>query len=74
MHIERFSHGMCLYQVMMTLHFLNDVVNDLEFDTKIDNYVTYVIIATTLESEPTCKLIKSQTGSCFLYQVGQARL
>ena len=22
------SHGMCLYQVMMTLHFLNDVVND----------------------------------------------
>ena len=21
------SHGMCLYQVMMTLHFLNDVVN-----------------------------------------------
>ena len=24
------SHGMCLYQVMMTLHFLNDVVNDAE--------------------------------------------
>ena len=22
------SHGMCLYQVMMTLHFLNDVAND----------------------------------------------
>ena len=24
------SHGMCLYQVMMTLHFLNDVANDAE--------------------------------------------
>ena len=24
------SHGMCLYQVMMTLHFLNDVDNDAE--------------------------------------------
>ena len=24
------SHGMRLYQVMMTLHFLNDVVNDAE--------------------------------------------
>ena len=22
------SHGMCLYQVMMTLHFLDDVVDD----------------------------------------------
>ena len=25
------SHGMCLYQVMMKLHVLNDVVNDIEF-------------------------------------------
>ena len=24
------SHGMCLYQVMMTLHFLNEVANDFE--------------------------------------------
>ena len=24
------SHGMCLYQVMMTLHFLNDVAYDAE--------------------------------------------
>ena len=24
------SHGMCLYQVIMTLHFLNDVVNDFK--------------------------------------------
>ena len=24
------SHGMCLYQVMMTFHFLNDVANDAE--------------------------------------------
>ena len=24
------SHGMCIYQVMMMLHFLNDVANDAE--------------------------------------------
>ena len=24
------NHGMCLYQVMMTLHFLNDVAYDAE--------------------------------------------
>ena len=24
------SHGMCLYQVMMTLHFLNDIADDAE--------------------------------------------
>ena len=24
------SHGMCLYQVMMMLHFFNDVANDAE--------------------------------------------
>ena len=24
------SHGMCLYQVMMTLQFLNDIANDAE--------------------------------------------
>ena len=40
---------MCLYQVMMTLHILNDVIND----TKIYNYV----IMASLKSEPTCKLI-----------------
>ena len=28
------SHGMCLYQVMMTLHFLNNVVNDAESTQK----------------------------------------
>ena len=33
----------CVYQVIMTLHFLNDVVGDVESDPKIDNYV---IIAT----------------------------
>ena len=26
--------GMCLYQVMMTLHFLNDVANDAESTQK----------------------------------------
>ena len=25
------SHGLCLYQVMMTLHFLNDVANDTDW-------------------------------------------
>ena len=24
------SHSVCLYQIMMTLHFLNDVANDAE--------------------------------------------
>ena len=34
------THGMCLYQVMMTLHFLKDVANDAESThTKIENYV-----------------------------------
>ena len=29
------AHGMCLYQVMMMLHFLNDVVNDAESIQKL---------------------------------------
>ena len=29
------AHGVCHYQVMMTLHFLNDVANDTESTTKI---------------------------------------
>ena len=28
------SHGMCLYQVMVTVHFLNDVANDAESTQK----------------------------------------
>ena len=28
------SHDMCLYQVMMTLHFLNGVANDAELTKK----------------------------------------
>ena len=28
------SHGMCLYKVMMTLHFLNDVANEAESTQK----------------------------------------
>ena len=43
------SHGMCLYQVMMTLHFLNDVANDDESTQKIDHY----IIFTSLKNEST---------------------
>ena len=38
--------------IIMTLHVLNDVVNDVEFDTKLDNYA----MIASLKSEPTCKL------------------
>ena len=48
------SHCMCLYQVIMTLHFLNDVVNDIE-SMRIP-IITSIIIA-ILKSESTCKLI-----------------
>ena len=51
------SHGMCLYQVMMTLHFLNDVANDAE---QIKNYV----IITSLRSETMGKLINRIPDSC----------
>ena len=43
------SHGMCLYQVILTLHFLNGVVNDAESTQKIDHYV----ILASLKSEST---------------------
>ena len=33
------SQGMCFYQVLMMLHFLNDVAFDAESNTKIENYV-----------------------------------
>ena len=45
----------------MTLHFLNDVVNDIE-PHKI---YKYVIIA-SLNSEPACKLINREPGSRLL--------
>ena len=35
-------HGMCLYQVMMTLHFLNDVVDDIESTQKSVNMSSLV--------------------------------
>ena len=28
--IHCLAHGMCLYQIIMTLHFLNDVANDAQ--------------------------------------------
>ena len=43
------SHGMCLYQVMMTLHFLNDITNDAKSIQKIDHYVIFA----SLKSEST---------------------
>ena len=47
------SHGMCLNQVMMTLHFLNEVANDTESTQKSKNY----IIIASLKSETMGKLI-----------------
>ena len=47
------SHGMCLYQVMMTLLFLNDVANDAESIQKMENY----IIISSKKSETMGKLI-----------------
>ena len=53
------SHGMCLYQVMMTLHFLNNFANDAEsINTKIENY----IIIASLKSETMDKLINRMPG------------
>ena len=52
----------------MTLHFLDNLVFDVESTRK------HIIIA-SLKSELTCKLINIIAGSCFfLYQVYQARL
>ena len=45
-------NGMCLYQVIMTLHFLNKVANDAE-STNNENYV----IITSLKSETMGKLM-----------------
>ena len=43
------SHGMCLYQVIVTLHFLNVVANVAELTQKIDHNV----ILASLKSEST---------------------
>ena len=47
------SHGMCHYQVMMTLHFLNDITYDAE-STKNRK----LVIIASLKSETMGKLIK----------------
>ena len=47
------SHGMCLYQVMMMSHVLNDVANDAGSTQKIDHYV----IIASLKYETMGKLI-----------------
>ena len=47
----------------MTLHFLSDIVNDIEsIDTILDNYV----IIASLKSESTCKVIHRIPGSRLL--------
>ena len=56
------SAGMCLYQVIMTLHFLNDVANDAESTQKLKNYV----IIDSLKSESVGKLISRIPGSRLL--------
>ena len=45
------SQGMCLYQVMMTMHFLNDVANEAG-STKAKNYMKIA----SLKSETMGKL------------------
>ena len=57
-------HGMCLYQVMVTLHFLNDVPNDAESRKKIENYV----IIASLKRETIGKLITRIPGSRLLIE------
>ena len=61
------SHGVCLYQVMMTFHFLNDVANDAESTQQIEYYVIHVIAS--WKSETMDKL-----NRVFWYQVYQAKL
>ena len=56
------SHSMCLYQVMMMLHLLNDVPNDAESTQKIENYV----IIASLKRETMGKLINRISGSRLL--------
>ena len=51
-------HDMCLYQVIMTLHFLNNVINGIESTRK-----SYVIIV-SLNSESTCKVIGIKYNVC----------
>ena len=53
---------MCLYQVMITLHFLNDIANDIELNLKIQNYVTIP----SLKRETKGKLINRIPGSRLL--------
>ena len=52
----------CLYQVMMTLHFLNDVANDSESTQKNEKYV----IIASVKSERMGKLINIIPDSCLL--------
>ena len=56
------SHDMCLDQVMMTLHFLNDVADDAESIQKSKNYV----IIASLKSETMGNLINRIQGSRLL--------
>ena len=49
----------------MTLHFLNDVANDAESNTKIKNYVTIA----SLKSETMDELINRIPGSYFLTSI-----
>ena len=52
------SHGMCLYQVIMTLHFLNDVINDIES--------THLSINTSISQVWTVNQLYRIPGSCLL--------
>ena len=58
------------YQVIMMLHFSNNIANDVEMARKIDHYV----ITSSLKTKPTCKLINRIPSKSFCYHVFQAQL
>ena len=60
--------GMCLYEFIMTLHFLNDGVNYIESIRKIDSYVIIV----SLNSKSAGKLINRLPGLRLLISSSQS--
>ena len=53
----------CLYQVMMTVHFLNDIANDAE-STQKSKITSYSLVVKLIDRIPgSCLLISSLPGS-----------
>ena len=64
------SHDMCIYQVMMTLHYLNDIANDAKSTQK--SIVTPYLLVWRVNQ--LGKLINRIPGLLLWYQVYQALL